>query len=124
MNEDKITKELEAYKELAKQDKKIDIAGLVIKALEKHEENTLSVKQKRWAYLISLGLPPFGLIFAVKFYLSGKDDGEQAAWTCGALTALGILLFILLIQVILSGTGVNLNQIQEIKPSDIQQLTQ
>lgn len=124
MTEDKLAKELEAYRELAKQDKKVDVASLMIKALEKHEENLLSVKQKRWAFLVSLILPPFGLIFAVKFYLSGKDDGEQAAWVCGLLTAVGILVIVLSVKAILLGTGSNLNQIQRIKPSDIQQFTQ
>jgi hypothetical protein len=93
-------------------------------ALQQQETNKLSDKQKRWAYLISLGAPPFGLIFAVKFYLSGKEDGEQAAWICGALTAVSILLFVLLGKVILSSSGTSLKQIEQIKPADIQQLTQ
>src|SRR3989344_3654009 len=88
MNEDKLAKELEVYKELASKDKKIDVASLVINALQKQEANLLSTGEKRWAYLISLGLPPFGLIFAAKFYYSGKDDGHTAAWICIALTGM------------------------------------
>jgi hypothetical protein len=124
MQEDKLAKELEAYRVLAKSDKKVDLAKLALNVLEQHEDNILPDKQKRWAYLISLIVPPFGLIFAVKFYLSGKDDGEQAAWICGALTAVGILLLILFAKVILTGSGANLNQLQQINPSDIQQLYQ
>ena len=124
MDENKLAKELEAYKELAKQDKKIDVASLMINALEKHQANLLSDKQKRWAYLVSLALPPFGLIFALKFYFSGKDDGEQTAWICGALTALSVFLLILFIKVLISSSSINLNQIEQIKPADIQQLYQ
>ncbi len=124
MKEEKLVEEFEIYQELAKQDKKIDVASLMISALEKQQSNSLPDKQKRWAYLISLIAPPFGLIFAVKFYLSGKDDGEQAAWICGALTAVAILLLVLFGKILLSGTGASLDQIQQIKPSDIQQLYQ
>lgn len=124
MSEEKLSKEIEAYKELAKQDKKIDVAALMINALQKHEDNLLPVKQKRWAYLISLVMPPFGLIFAAKFYLSGKDDGEQSAWICAALTALSILLFILFANVLFTSSGLNVDQLKTIKPSDIQQLYQ
>ena len=124
MNEDKLAKELEVYKELASKDKKIDVASLVINALQKQEANLLSTSEKRWAYLISLGLPPFGLIFAAKFYYSGKDDGHTAAWICIALTGMSVLLFFLLGSAILSSSGASLNQIQQIQPSDIEQLLQ
>lgn len=112
------------YKELAKQNKKIDVASLMINALQKRELNLLSDKQKRWAFLVSLLFPPVGLIFAVKFYFSGKDDGEQSAWVCALLTALSILLFILFTKVLFSGSGLDINQLQQINPSDIQQLIQ
>ena len=124
MNEEKLAKEFEQYHELAKQDKKVDVASLMINALQKQDTNVIPFNQKRWAYLISLGAPPFGLIFAFKFYFSGKDDGEHAAWVCGALTAVGILMFVLLGKILLSGSGTSINQIQQIKPSDIQQLYQ
>lgn len=124
MLEEKLQKEFEVYKGLAAQDKKIDVAGLMISALEKQQTNLLSDKEKRWAYLISLVVPPFGLIFAAKFYLSKKDDGEQAAWVCVAITAVSILLAVLFVKILLSGTGASLNQIQQIKPSDIEQLYQ
>lgn len=124
MKEDKLAKELEVYRELAKQDKKIDIAQLAINALQKQESNMLTTKQKKWAYLVSLALPPFGLIFAVKFYMSGKDDGEQSAWICAALTAISILLFVLFAKVIFTSSGIDTKQLQQIKPSDIQQFTE
>src|SRR5262249_12937916 len=127
MSEEKLEKEFAQLRELSKADKKIDVAGLMISALQKQQANLLSSKEKRWAYLISLVAPPFGLIFSFKFYFSGKDDGEQAAWMCGILTAIGILAFVLFGKIILSGSGLGpsqLQQIEQIKPSDIQQLTQ
>lgn len=120
MSEEKLSKELEAYRELANQDKKIDVATLMINALQKQQTNTLTIKEKRWAYLISIGVPPFGLIFAVKFYFSGKDDGEQAAWVCVVLTAVSILIYILFAKILFSGSAATIGQIEQIKPSDIQ----
>lgn len=124
MLEEKLEKEIEIYKDLAKSDKKIDVASLMINALTQQETNLLSEKQKKWAYLISLVVPPFGLIFAVKFYASGKDDGKTSALVCVVLTVVSILLAVLFVQVIFSGSGVDVNQIKQIKPSDIQQLYQ
>ncbi len=123
-NEERLNQELEAYRKLAQENKKIDVASLMINALQKERENHLSPKEKRWAYLVSIGLPPFGLIFALNYYLSDKDDAREAMWICIALTVLSIFLFFLLGKVLLSGSGVNLQQIQQIKPQDIQQFTQ
>jgi hypothetical protein len=124
MNEEKLNKEFEVYRELAKQNKKIDVASLMINALQKQDSNSLSDKQKRWAYLISLGLPPFGLLFAAKFYYSGKDDGEHAAWICTVLTAVSVLLFVVLAKVIFSTSGLNLKQITPDLIPQAQQLYQ
>ena len=124
MNEQKLAKEFEEYRKLAQTDKKIDVASLMINALQKHQDNSLSSKEKKWAYLVSMLLPPFGLIFAVKFYMSDKEDGEQAAWTCAFLTAVAVLVLVLFIKLFSGAAGVNLKQIQQIKPSDIQNITQ
>ena len=124
MDEKKLEEELKVYRELAKQDKKIDVASLMINALQKHHDNLIPHKQKRWAYLISVGVPPFGLFFAAKFYWSGKDDGQEAAMICLALTAFSILVFVLIGKLLLSGSGANLQDIQKINPKDIQDLVQ
>ena len=123
-SEEKLAKQFEEFHKLAQADKKIDVAGLMINSLQSHEKNSLPDKSKRWAYLISIGLPPFGLIFAAKFYYSGKDDGEETALICVFLTVLSIFLFLLLGKVLLSSAGTSVNQIYNIKPSDIQQLIQ
>lgn len=124
MSEEKLEKELEQYRELAKEDKKVDVASLMINALQQHRSNLLEPKQKRWAYLISLVVPPVGLFFAVKFYFSGKDDGKEAGLMCVVLTAVSILLLVVFTSALLSGSGANVDQIKQIKPSDIQELYQ
>ena len=124
MSEDKLEKQIKQYAELAKQDKKIDVATLMIQALQKQHANQLSEKQKRWAYLISLFAPPLGLVFAIKFALSDKEDAKQAAWVCVALTVFAILLLIVFSKLLFSSSGVSLDQIQQINPKDIQDLVQ
>ena len=121
MTEEKLEKEISALRELAAKDKKIDVASLMINAIQKQDQNSLSSKEKRWAYLTSLLFPPFGLIFCVKFYFSGKDDGESAAWTCGLLTAVSILFFILFLKVLISSSGLSSQQLQDL-PNQYQQL--
>jgi hypothetical protein len=123
MDEEKLAKQMEAYKELAK-DKKIDVASLMINALETSKANRLPDKQKRWAYLVSLVVPPLGLLFALKFYASDKDDAKEAAIMCVVLTGLSILLTVLFIKVVFNGSGANFDEIKNIKPQDIQELVQ
>jgi|SRR3989344_586619 len=124
MDDEKFTKELETYRKLAEADKSVDAATLAIQALQNHEANEIPSRQKRWAYWISLALPPLGLFFAIKFYFSGKDDGRQAAIICAILTSFSCILFWLTSRALFSGTNVDLNQVKEIKPQDIQQLYQ
>ncbi len=124
MDEEKLTEEIKKIHELAKENKKIDVASLMINALQKHQANLLPVNEKRWAYFISLGVPPLGLMFALKFYLSDKDDAKDAAMMCVFLTAVSILFAILFFKVFAGSTGTDLNKIQQIKPQDIQELVQ
>ena len=122
MDEEKLAKQLEEYHKLAQQDKNIDVASLMIQALQKQETNHVPDRQKRWGYLVSLAFPPFGLIFAIKFYLSDADDGKTVALMCVVLTAVSLFLFVLISKLMFSGSGVDINQIQQIKPEDIQSL--
>ncbi len=112
MDEEKLAKELEVYRSLSEQDKSVDVAALALAAIQSHQANLLSDKEKRWAYLISLVVPPLGLIFAIKFYFSGRDDGRQAAWFIMALTAVAILLAILFVKVLSGGMGASQTLIQ------------
>jgi hypothetical protein len=123
-NEKKLEKELEMYENLAKDNKKIDVASLMINAIKNQERNYVSFKQKKWAYLISVGLPPLGLLFALKFYFSDETDAKQVANICVLLTILSGLSLWLISKMIFSSSGVNLEQIQQINLNDIKNLTQ
>ncbi|MGE5392824.1 MAG: hypothetical protein ACM3NH_03725 [Candidatus Saccharibacteria bacterium] len=123
-NEREIEARLAQYRALADKDKNIDVAGLMVSLLENQNANLLPQNQKRWAYLVSLALPPFGLLFALRFYVSGKDDGKQAAYICIGLTIASIFLIWITASLMLSGSGVDTSQIQQIKPQDIQELVQ
>jgi hypothetical protein len=124
MTEEELANQLKQYQDLKKQDAKIDVASLAIAAIQAHEANVLTAKEKRWGYLVALALPPFGLLYSLKFYFSGKTDGKTAAWMCVGLTVASVVLFLLILKLMLSGSGTNLEQIEQIKPSDIQQLVQ
>lgn len=124
MTEQELAEQIKKYQELASQNKNVDLAGLALNALNQHETNLLSRKEKRWAYLISFALPPFGLLFAAKFYMSDKRDGKQGAYVCIALTAASLVLSALIIKLLFAGSGTNLQQIQQIKLQNIQQLYQ
>lgn len=123
MSDQKLDEIVTEYADLAK-DKNIDVATLMMNALQQEDANKLSAKSKRWAYLISLGLPPFGLGFALWFYFSDKSDGKSTAIVCVLLTIFSIIGSIIFINMLFSGTGASVEQIQQIKPADIYELTQ
>lgn len=123
MADDNLDEVVKEYAELAK-DKNIDAAGLMISALQQRDQNRLSPKTKRWAYLISLGLPPLGLGFALWFFFREETDAKTAAFICVALTLFSLGLTIIFFNVILQSSGTSVEQIQQIKPNDIYQLTQ
>jgi hypothetical protein len=124
MKKGNLEKQIETYAALAKEDKNIDVASLMIHALDSNSKDAdmLSAGQKRWAYIIALGAPPFGLFFALKFWFSGKDDGQDAALICVVLTAVSVMILVILTKVLFSGGSAQLDQIQQIKPQDVRQL--
>lgn len=122
MSDEKLESLVNEYADLAKNDK-IDTAALLMNALEQEDQNRLSSKTKRWAYLISLGIPPLGLLFAVYFYFSDKSDGKNAAIVCVILTAISGIFTIILFKSFMTGAGVSTEQIQQIKPQDIYELS-
>ena len=123
MSDQKLDEIVTEYADLAK-DKNIDVAALMMNALKQADENRLSSKTKRWAYLISLGIPPLGLGFALWFCFSDKSDGKSAAIACVLLTVFSIIGSIIFINMFFSGSGTSVEQIQQIKPADIYELTQ
>ena len=122
--EQKLAEQINTYAQLAKENPNIDAAALMLNAVKTENRNLVSSNAKRWAYLISLGLPPFGLLFTLKYYFSGEDDAKTVATTCAVLTVFSLLLFWLFSKMLFSSAGVDVNQIQQIKPQDIQKLYQ
>jgi hypothetical protein len=122
--EKKIEKQISAYQQIAKYNKDIDMPALVMNALENQYKNSVSTKQKHWAYLISVALPPFGLIFAIIFYLSDKDDAKRVANICVLLTVLAGAAFFITGYIMFSSSGVSVDQIQQFNPDNLQQLVQ
>jgi hypothetical protein len=125
---DKADKKLEQtigeYQQVAKENPKVDLGLLMLNALQNQKNNLVSGKVKRWAYLISLGVPPFGIFFAAKYFFSDEDDAVTVAWMCVILTLVSLALLYFGAKLMFSGTGTSPQQIEQIKPSDIFQLTQ
>lgn len=112
------------YADLAKNDKNVDAAALMINALQQQDQNKLSPKAKKWAYLLSLGVPPLGFAFAIYYFTKSETDAKSAAIICAVLTTISLAFSIIFFQTVLHSTGVSVEQIQQINPQDIYQLTQ
>ncbi len=123
MNSDKkLEAQINEYQQVAKENPKVDVGMLMLNALQNQKQNMVSPKTKKWAYLISVGVPPFGLLFALKYYFSDEDDAAEVMWTCIILTALAGLIFWITIKLFFSGSGASIQQIEQIKPADILEL--
>ena len=120
----KLENQISEYQKLAAENKEVDVASLMINALQHQDSNLVPAKQKRIAYLISIGAPPFGLLWALKYYMSDEDDARQVANVCVLLTVIAVVALIIITKLIFSSAGVSTQQIQQIKPQDIQQLLQ
>ncbi len=122
MNEDKkIEERFSEFQALGKEDKNVDVAKLMLYSLNQ-KGNVVSPKKKRWAYIISLGLPPLGFLLALKYYFDDEDDAQHVANMCVIITILSLLFAWISIKMLFSGTGTSLNQIQQINPKDLQDL--
>lgn len=115
---------IETYRELGKENPNVDVSMLMMNALQNESGNKASSKSYRMAYLISLGLPPFGLLYAVKYYFGDDENDKQAAKICILLTIISVIVFFAFSKLIFSSSGTSLQQIQQIKPQDIYQLGQ
>ena len=123
MNKDeKLAEQINTYAQLAQENKNIDAAVLMMNAVQNQNRNMVSARAKKWAYLISIGAPPFGLLFALKYYFSSEDDARTVAYICVILTVVSLLGLWLFGKLFFSGSGSSLEQIQQIKPEDLQGL--
>lgn len=120
MSETKLEEQVKTYAALAKENPNIDAASLMLNALSQ-KPNVVSTKMKRWAYVISLGLPPFGLLFALKFYVfSDQEDATRVGNVCVVLTVISVAALFLIGKLMLSSSNTSLQQIQQITPQEIQ----
>jgi hypothetical protein len=124
MSDDELTKQVKAYSELAKENPEVDMQLLMSSALESANASLSNRKSYHWPYVISIGAAPLGLIFVIKYYFSDDEADRRAAKICLILTVIGLVFFLVVGKLLLSGSGVSLDQIQTITPKDVQGLTQ
>lgn len=124
MENKRLESEIEEYAKLAKEDNNIDVASLMINAMKTEQDNLVSSKAKKWSYFISVSAPPFGLLIAIRYYFSDKDDATHVANMCILLTAISLGAFLLLGKMLLSSSGTSIDQINQITPAQIHELTQ
>jgi hypothetical protein len=125
MTDDKeLEQQLEQFIDLGKTNPQADTATLATETLEKFEENKVSGKSKAWAYFISLGFPPLGLLLAVHYFFSEKTDAKQVARMCILLTVVSIGAFFIFLQILSSSMGTSYEQIQGIDPNELRELLQ
>ena len=111
---EEISKEIEQYSELAKQNENVDVSKLMMSALEHTEENNVSAKSKRNAYLFSFLFMPLGLFIALYFFVfSDKKDANKVSLVCVLITIFTAGAFLAIFQVILSSSNVSTEQLQQ-----------
>jgi len=124
MSDQELSKEIETYQKLAKENPGVDVNMLMMNALQNEASHKSAGKSYKWPYMISLGAPPFGLFFALRYYFSDDENDKQAAKICVLLTVISGLLTYFFFKIVLSSSGTSVQQIEQIKPQDIYQLTQ
>jgi Na+-driven multidrug efflux pump len=124
MNQEKESAQrIERYKQLVAE-KGPDAAALMIAAMEEERQAEIETKKKRWAYLVSVGLPPFGLYYAYRYYFKGTPDGKRIALICVVLTVVSLLASWLIAQAFLASMGDQLQQIQMLNADEYKDLLQ
>lgn len=129
MDRDKqLEKQFQEYEVQAKEYKNIDVATLMISALENQNKKLVSPRLRKWAYAISIGFPPLGLLFVPRFYFGQEDDARHTGNVCLVLTAVAVVFSIVSIwitgKILLSSAEVNIHQLQNINIKELQDLMQ
>lgn len=123
-SEEHLAKQVEEYQKIAKENPNVNVSMLMLNALSNEKQNKVSSKAKRISYFVSIGIPPFGFLIALKYFWSSEEDAPNVAWTCVILTILSVITLWITGKIMLSGSGTSINQISNIKTQDIMQLTQ
>lgn len=122
--EKEVSKKIELYQDLAEKNKNIDAASLMISALAQAQQEEIGQRKKRRAYLISIGVPPLGLFYALYYYFSEKSDGKRVALLCVIFTAISIGIALLIGSLMFSSAGVDTNAVQNVNIEDVRRLLQ
>ena len=122
--EKEIEERVGQYAALAKENKDIDAAALMMSVLEQSRQEEVDAKKKRRAYLVSVGFPPFGLLYAVRYFFSDKADGKHVALMCVILTVVSLAIGIGISALMFSCSGVSLDQVQNVNVEDVRSLLQ
>lgn len=119
MGDQDLEKKIQDYSQLAKENPNVDVSLLMMSALKNENEKLTTAKSRKWPYIISLSVPPLGLLYAAKFYLSGDSDDRSAGNMCVILTVVSIVAFLIFGKVLISSSGTTPQQIEQITPQDI-----
>lgn len=124
--EEEVQKKIQDYQELAKSNKDINVAALMISALEQAQRDEIDEKRKKRAYLVSVVAPPLGLLYAVRYWFSEKADGKHVAKVCVLLTVIALLLAWVVGKAMFAsvGGGDAVQQAQNINVEDLKRLLQ
>jgi hypothetical protein len=109
MSETELEKKVADYVEAAKENKNVDVAALMLNALNVEDENRVPSKTKNWAYLVSIAAPPLGLLFTAWFYFSGKSDSKRVALMCAVLTLVSAGIFLLTLKAFFASSGTSVS---------------
>lgn len=121
-NEIEIEKKMAIYRELAAENKNIDVASLMLSALDQARQEEVEQSKKRIAYIVSVGLPPLGLLYAIRYYFSDKPDGKHVTLLCVLFTAISLLFALALGALLFSSAGDAVSNTPEVLNSNMDDL--
>ncbi len=122
-SEQSVSAKIAQYKELGDKNKNINVAALMINALEQSRREEIAQKKRSRAYIVSVTLPPLGLFFAAWYWFSGREEGRRVAKICLILTAIsGALAWGLTALISSSMTADQTAQLQTFRPEDVTSL--
>lgn len=99
-DEQKLTQQFEEYAKLGKEHKEVNVASLMIHALEQAQREEVEQAKKRRAYMVSVFLPPIGYLYALWYFFSDKPDGRKVALNCAIITSVVLLITLLISKMI------------------------
>ncbi len=117
---------IDEYKALAaaNPDRQIDVAALVMSAMDNQEHSHVSNKVRNWSYTASLLFPPVGLLIAAYFWwFNKKEDAHKLALVCIGLTVFIVAITLIFIDVLIQSvaTPAQLQGIENLNPNQLQQ---